>query len=618
MIRNLSVLIRYTLFWYLLFVAARFVFILLNFQQSQQFGYSLLMATFYQGLQLDISMVCYVSIVPVLFWITALWLPYQTTLNRILKTYNTLVLICLVVITIADAELYQHWGQKLNSYASSFAKYPKDMLAFSTGNHNGLLVLILILFSLLAFGLYRYGMRGLDEVKNQIPIWQKAILMPIVLVLLFAGIRGGFGKTPLSQSSAFFSTHIFLNHAALNTSWNFLASIIENNEGSTKNKYEFTTEQEAGKLIAPFFTKPTVSHNLFTTERPNIVFIILEGWSADVVESAGGEQNITPNFNRLAKEGIQFSNFYASGNRTDKGLAAILSAQPALPNNSIINNIQKFTSLPSIPNTLKTAGYQNAFYYGGNSDFANMKGYWLSCRYDRIIDLEYFPIKQHDAEWGVHDQVLYETTIRDMATLKEPFLACMLTLSSHEPFNVPSKRADFGNNNPDRYRNAVWFADSCLGAFFTEAAKQPWYNNTLFVVLSDHGHKQPLGRLAMDPELFHIPCMFYGKVIAKSWQGKTITQTGSQVHLAATLLHQLQLPYAEFTWSSNMADTNYVPYAAFTYYPGVGIATPTATAVWSYHNNFIERSKGDSTRWDSLGLQARAYLQLYYAEFMKR
>jgi phosphoglycerol transferase MdoB-like AlkP superfamily enzyme len=606
------------LFWYALFLAARFVFLIVNHNQSEQFGYSVLMETFYQGLQLDISMVCYVSVIPVLLWITALWIPGQVVLNRVLKTYNTLILVCLIVITIADAELYQHWGQKLNSYAFSFAKYPKDMLAFSTGNHNWLLILISLLFSVLAYTLYHYGMRGLDELSRQHQPWVKITVIPVVLCLLIFGIRGGFGKTPLSQSSAFFSTHLFLNHAALNTSWNFLASVAENAASNTKNPYAFTSETNAQKLIAPFFAKPSTSEQILTTKRPNIVLIILEGWSADVVESAGGEKNITPNFNKLAKQGIQFADFYASGNRTDKGLAAILSAQPALPTNSIINNIQKFTSLPSIPKSLKSAGYQNAFYYGGNSDFANMKGYWLSSGYDRILDLEFFPLNVQNAEWGVHDDILYETIINDIKTLKEPFLASILTLSSHEPFNVPAKRGDFSDDTGDKYRNAVWYSDSCLGVFFANAAKQPWYNNTLFIVLADHGHKQPKGRLAMDPELFHIPCMFVGNVIDSSWRGKTITQTASQVHLASTLLNQLQLPSAEFTWSSNLLDQQYVPYAAFTYYPGVGIATPQATAVWSYHNQFIERSKGDSSCWDSLGLSARAYLQLYYDEFMKR
>jgi phosphoglycerol transferase MdoB-like AlkP superfamily enzyme len=127
----------------------------------------------------------------------------------------------------------------------------------------------------------------------------------------------------------------------------------ESSENTKHNPYTFMDNLEAQKIIDSLNNQPTTSETLFTSKTPNIILVVLEGWTADVIEPLGGEQNVTPFLNALCKDGLLFDNFYANGNRTDKGLAAIISSQPSLAHSSIINNIQKFTSLPSIPFSLK-------------------------------------------------------------------------------------------------------------------------------------------------------------------------------------------------------------------------------------------------------------------------
>ncbi len=564
-------------------------------------------------------MSCYLSVFPVLLWFISHYTSKKIFLNRLLKTYNVLLLSIVIFLTLADGELYQHWGQKLNGYASSFAKFPKEMLVFASGGSLVKFILIILGFSGLSFFIYSKGMKGLDEINGKVKKWEPPVYWLLLMSLLFLGIRGGVGKAAINQSSAFYSSNIFLNHAAINTTWNLLASFVESSENTKHNPYVFLDEQEAKAIVDSLFTEPTVSKKLSIQSTPNIVLVVLEGWTADVIAPLGGEPNVTPNLNALCREGLLFDHFYANGNRTDKGLAAIISSQPSLARSSIINNIQKFTSLPSIPSSLKQLQYHSSFFYGGASEFANMKGYWLNAGYDDIIDLNNFPLDKQNAEWGVHDDVLWEKVLDGLGKTKAPFFATVLTLSSHEPFKVPHHNPAFaGDDDPNLYRNSVNFADKALGEFFAKAKQQTWYENTLFIILSDHGHQWPKGRVAYDPERFRIPFLITGGALYAGYKGQVNHTLTNQVDIAATLLHQLNIPAKGFNWSRNFLDSAYKPFATFVYNDGIGMVKAQGSIVFDQESKQRIFSSGDSTAFKQMEKQARAYEQLYYEEYLKR
>jgi phosphoglycerol transferase MdoB-like AlkP superfamily enzyme len=348
------------------------------------------------------------------------------------------------------------------------------------------------------------------------------------------------------------------------------------------------------------------------------VLLILEGWTADVIEPLGGEALVTPKFNSLCKEGLLFDHFYANGNRTDKGMASIISSQPALAKSSIINNIQKFTSLPSIPAELKKKNYNTSFYYGGASEFANMKGYWINAGYEDIVDLDQFPLDKRHAEWGVHDDVLFEKVLAELNMKQAPFFASILTLSSHEPFHVPYKSTFTGTDDADMYRNAVQFSDKALGDFFAAAKQQPWYGNTLFIVLADHGHQWPRDRKSYDPERFRIPFLLVGGALKQEYTGKTDPTIASQIDIAALLLGQLKMDATAFNWSKNVMDAAYKPYAVYTYNDGIGLVKPGARLVFDQESRQRIVQEGDSTLFSTMEKEARSYEQLYYEEFRRR
>lgn len=228
--------------------------------------------------------------------------------------------------------------------------------------------------------------------------------------------------------------------------------------------------------------KPAVTADsipqLLNTQRPNIIFIILESFSTHLMETFGGHPNVAVNMDKFAKEGILFSNFYASSFRTDRGLASIISGYPGQPSTSIMKYPEKTDKLPSIPRSLRNAGYSLEYYYGGDADFTNMRSYLVSSGIERIVCDKDFPLSERTGKWGAQDHVLFQRLMKDIKEEKqqEPFLKLVQTSSSHEPFEVPFHRLD------DKILNAFAYADSCVGDFVEQYKEtQLWKTPYLYL-----------------------------------------------------------------------------------------------------------------------------------------
>lgn len=601
------------------FFFMRILFLLFNGKLTSTFEVVQIAQTFLFGLRLDLSTSAYLTIFPMLLWLVAQFIGNKIP-DYVLTTYNIIIIFVVASISIIDAELYGYWGQKLNAYASSFAKFPKEMLSFSGGVSIGRLVFFggLAIFILkVIYDNIAVKLTYINEPPK--PIY-RVLFFVLLNALLFLAIRGNLGMSPINQSFAFFSNKPYLNHAAVNTSWNFLASIINQNEDEQVNPYAYITNQQAQLLTDSLLGKNITPSNTFLqlTNKPNpdILLIVLEGWTADVVAFTGGQVDVTPHFNKLAEEALVYENFYANGNRTDKGLAAIISGEPALANSSIINKIEKFTNLPALPKSLAQLGYQSTFVYGGESEFANMKAYWLNSGYQNIVDIHQFNQSIMPENWGVHDDEMYTKLLEQLNTLPSPKFVSALTLSSHEPYKVPHQSIFAAKNTADGYRNSVNYADVCLHKFIEQAKQQPWYKNTLIVIMSDHGHYEPLNRSAFEPGKFHIPFLITGGALNPALYGIKVSRLAQQTDFAAGILQQLNLPYTSFSWSNSLFDTATTGLATYTFTDGIGIINNTGYLVFDQDaKQIILNNSNDSV---ALLQAARAYEQTFYNQYLKR
>ncbi len=512
-----------------------------------------ILKSFLYGLRMDASMAGYLCAIPFLLFIAS-WLFPKISFKILFIKYYTYLLICLTALfTVIDINIYKEWGTKLNYRAIDFfLKSPSEALASSASSPLFLTFITAVL--LIIAGIYIFNNLPLKIIYRFSPKFflPKAILSICILGLTFIAIRGSLDVAPMNASMVYYSDQQLLNHSALNTNWILTQNILRS---TNKNPYVYFDPKKASSLKKSLFKASSNNFtNIITTKKPNIVLIIMESFTADLVEELGGSQkNNSPGFSNLIKEGLLFNSIYASGDRTDKGLVAILSGFPSQAISSIIKENDKQEHLPSLMNVFNKINYQTSFFYGGNAEFSNFKSYLLNQGTKKIIDASNFNTEEIKSNWGAFDEVTFNKHIHFLNKEREPFFASILTLSNHEPFMLPEK-SKFGNNSlKNKFKSTSFYADSCLYDYILKAKKQKWYKNTLFVIIADHGHRLPAEKYEIyEPQRFHIPLLFLGGALNNSFKNKTIEKTGSQTDVASIILNQINLPDTAFQYSKNL------------------------------------------------------------------
>jgi phosphoglycerol transferase MdoB-like AlkP superfamily enzyme len=286
--------------------------------------------------------------------------------------------------------------------------------------------LLLIIASYFVYRVIGHKINTWKSIKKM-PFMAKAIFMTASLII---PIRGGFGIAPMNQSSVYFSENNYANIAAVNASWNFFSSLVNQNYVKV-NPYTYLPNVDIELAMKELYPKENKSKFIIDEKikKPNVVIIIWESFTEKVVDEKKNGVEITPYFNRLKNEGIYFSNTFASGDRTDKGLVSVLSGYPAQPTKSIIKEAKKTASLPILTKDFQKYGYSTSFYYGGDTEFANMKTYLYSADFQRIVELNDFPEEMYLTKWGVHDNNLFDKFLSEHTySRKDPFFETILTI----------------------------------------------------------------------------------------------------------------------------------------------------------------------------------------------
>lgn len=590
----LLLLLKMFCFWWFIFIVNRFVFILFFFQKFAGVAWQDVPATFLHGMLLDWSAVCYVLVIPLLIFPVQQFVAINFY-RAFLLFYVTAVLLLVSFVSVFDLAIYDDWGTKLSYRAIHFLKYANEgasFIAFSETLELLVVMLLQVIIGIFVFQkLFRY--------KTYRFHWDKKWIIPalllqvLILGILPLGMRGGWQQIPINESSAYFSKYEVVNDAAVNTFWNAVKKLISDRRSLYRNPYRFMPDNTANHLVQQLYAVPRDSIvPVLKTDRPNVVLFILESFTADVVESLGGEKGVTPNLDTIIQHGLLFDNIYAQGFRTDQGLAAVISGFPAQPNFSIIMQPEKYKHLHFLPEKMAANGYQTAFFYGGEAAFANMKAYLLQSGITQITDKNDFPSDEMNAKWGAHDGFVFQKAAVALNHEKAPFFAIVLSLSSHEPFEVPMESRFPGNDFPSLFKNACAYTDLSLGAFFESAKNEPWYANTLFIFVADHGHILPRNRNPREPARFHIPIIFYGEVLDSAFRGAKISNLGMQADLPATLLGQLHIPADDFNWSNNLLNPFRNNFAYYTSDDAFGWITDHGPTVYDLKNNASVQDSG--------------------------
>jgi phosphoglycerol transferase MdoB-like AlkP superfamily enzyme len=609
-------LFRYFCFWLVFFFIDRFVFLLYFTDKLKGISIFDVSKTFLYGLWMDGSMAGYITILPLLVFTIAWIFPAIKVPFRIPKWYTGFLIILFSLISVINFNIYREWGSKIN-YNAIYFMVTGFSEAVASSSSSPIFSTVLILLILSGISLWASS----KIINYRMPATNIRQTSRIALSLLFIGlnflaIRGGWQLAPMNESMAYFSDKLILNHASVNTEWSLFRGLLKNRHGSS-NPYSYLKPEISKALVKELYQNPSDSTTrILTTYKPNVVVFILESYTASIIESLGGEKGITPNMEKIIADGILFSNTYASGDRTEKGVAAVISAFPAQAIQSIMKENGKQEKLPSLAGALRETGYSTSFYYGGESEFANMKSYVLSHSYQRLVDIHSYAKKDMNSKWGAYDEVVFRSQLADLNKEHQPFFSTLVTLSNHEPFELPGKLRFGSDNVENKFRSTAYYTDSCIAAYINQAKKQPWYKNTLFIMVADHGHRLPLSKYdSYHPLRYHIPLIFFGDVIKPEYRGKRIEKIGNQTDIAATILAQLNISSDKFKWSKDLLNPGSKDFSFFNWDNGFGFVTTEQTVSFDNVGKRIIYKQNNSSS-DKQVENGKAYMQEVYQEYL--
>lgn len=532
----------YLAFWLLCFEVMRLFFLCFNLAGEFSCTASEFFASMFHGLPLDLSTMAYIGIFVSPFFIAFSFVKSQRAFRIFMDLMTVVMLVVVSLIVVGDAEVYRSWQFRIDASVLSYLKSPDLMLAsVSTWRIVLLFVLVAVLVATM-FLLYRVMTRRLF--RSLVPERFFSLLFLPLAGLLVIPARGGIGIVPLNSGVVYFCDNSFVNHSAINVCWNFGSSLISGEDDF--DRYVFFDgdfEIPVDTIFNEFYGK-----KLLKKQPEQVVFVLLESFTWKAMCYDNPEESVTPKLLTWRDNGIFFSNFYASGDRSVRGIASIFSGVPSLPDYSVMKKPEKTQQMPSLLRALRENGYANqSFYYGGDVNFANMNSYLCLSGVNNIVSQNNLQLDCRKTKWGYDDECMFNAFYDHLQQEQGKSVSILFTLNSHEPFDVPI--TPYGTADElSRSMNAYYYTDSCLNDFLCRMQSSPKWDNMLIVLVSDHG-KMFRSQNWASLDKSHIVMQWLGGVVDESFE---CDLPCDQSDIFTTLMSALGCGYDDVLFSENI------------------------------------------------------------------
>jgi phosphoglycerol transferase MdoB-like AlkP superfamily enzyme len=375
----------------------------------------------------------------------------------------------------------------------------------------------------------------LKTVSPKAMIVQLISIFIIFLPLLVLGSRGGWQYRPIDMITA--SNYAQGKHVSLVLNSPFC--IMKSANRAQLEPLKFLPEKQVKELFSPFHY-----HKDTTLFQPkNVVFIIMESFGSEYTQLANDKESLTPFLDSLATKSTQFTNAYANGKTSIKGIPAIVAGIPTLFDGSFTYSAYNANSFESIATSLKKKGYSTSFFHGGNNGTMGFDVFAKAAGFDHYVGRKEYPKDtDYDGHWGIYDEPFFQFFKHKLDQEKKPFAACFFSLSSHHPYSLPEQYQNKFKGNSLEIGASIQYADYALAQFFKSAEKSAWYKNTLFVITADHTSISKNEQYQTDAGIYSIPLLIYDP---KQAQGEIIEKPIQQIDILPSVLEQLNydLPY---------------------------------------------------------------------------
>ncbi len=499
-----------------------------------------------------------------------LFLPkYRDTIRYWLFSFVIfLFVVILLQNAISEFFFWNEFGVKYNFIAVDYLVYTNEVIGNIMQSYP-VIPLFSTLFIVAGLVTYFIVKKSKNYIEN-IPTIAEKIKISGMYFLLFG--MSLFVIPFLSTKEN--SDNIFANELEANGIYKFYQAFM-NSELDYFKFYKTLPEKEAYDLLNAQITgsiSGTTLRNIKSAaaeNHKNVVLITIESYSAEFLKMYGNEQNITPFLDSLATKSLVFSNLYAVGNRTVRGLEAVTLCLPPTAGESVVKRVDNKDKF-STGSVFKQKGYNVKYLYGGDAYFDNMQDFFVGNGYE-IIDKKTFKPNEVTFQniWGVCDEDMYNKAITEMnSEFKEnkPFFNHIMTVSNHRPFTYPNDRIDIPGDAKSR-EGGVKYTDFAMKEFFNKAKKQPWFANTVFVILADHCASSS-GKTELPIDKYRIPAMVYspGFIAPKHYSNLM-----SQIDVMPTVFGLLNFNYQSKFFGQDVLKSDYKPRALIATYQNLGL-----------------------------------------------
>ncbi|EGQ8000573.1 LTA synthase family protein [Vibrio vulnificus] len=479
----------------------------------------------FQGLRVDIATLCWLFILPCLL---AAILPVDGMVGKIwravLRVWLVAGLWIMVYMELATPPFIMEYDLRPNRLFVEYLIYPKEVFSMLWQGYK-IELFIGLVGSIATLWLGWIFSGKVTENVRQIK-WQWRPVLAIAVVLLgVLGARSSLGHRPLNPAMVAFSSDPLVNDLVLNSSYSVFFAI--NNMKSERSADKFYGQMSQDKIIELVKASsakhdfvqgslPTLNVNNATYQgKPkNLVILLQESLGARFVGGLGGLP-LTPNLDKLLEEGWNFTQMYATGTRSVRGIEAITTGFPPSPSRAVVKLSKSQTGFFTIADLLKKQGYHTQFIYGGEAHFDNMKSFFLGNGFEQIVDEPQYQNPEFTGSWGVSDEDLYNKADEEFTRLNKegkPFFSLVFTSSNHSPFEYPAGKIEPYESEFNTRNNTVKYSDYALGTFFDKAKQSDYWENTIFIVIADHDARV-FGSQLVPVDRFHIPAVILGKGI---------------------------------------------------------------------------------------------------------
>jgi phosphoglycerol transferase MdoB-like AlkP superfamily enzyme len=618
----LFTLLKMMVFLLVLFASMRIVFVMKYWSlvAVDEIPFGEIMKGFWSALPLDIATASFMLALPAIYMFVSYAIDKET-LFAPLRWYFYLMVAVYNLAAFGDIGIYGEWRTKLSYRALLYLQNPSEVINTAETEHTLLLIVLWSVFTVLFCWLYTKlvepeftEMEEKEDYKPNVYVLSGSFVL--VLGMLFLGMRGGLNEIPITSSKVYYSSHKFANEMCVNPAYYLVENILNSKKVETRAHFNYMDMESAKRRtesLHEFACDSTV--NILKIERPNIVVILLESWSADLIESLGGEPGITPNFRELEKDGLLFTNIYASANRSQHAMSSLFGGLPGMPVTTITNHPDKYYAVPSLVKKMDSIGYHTSFYFGGELNYGNILSYLRYNEFDEIIEGKDINEGFFKGKLGYHDTDVMPWYVEQLSRYEQPFFSTLFTQSSHSPYDYPKIFEEIEWPAIEKqYVNSGYYTDIAIGMFMEKAKQQEWYDSTLFVFVADHSHATYKNHRMESFDHHKIPMLIYGEPLQDSLRGMTFDKICGNTDLPATILAQLGMKHDEFIWSKDVFGKCYKPFAFFELNNGLGWKTPEGEFVYSNTGVYIKNTLPEAVR-DSVVKDGKAYMQYHFDLF---